>query len=487
MDHSLRDLLRRDRQLPGAVIAQPTLASISLAQSLAQHHDASRLTLRAVCELFSTPASSDGFARGCRTRFIERPGIKMLALTLPSWVAVDDSETRTLEGVLKRSKITHTDFPLRPWHVYYDWCMHVLPDPQYAYLRSRFIEDSGELAEAIECEWDTGGFPPWAWPQAGDRVWLRGRWIYDCGHPDRNSAHKTEIHPPKAIVSIRAGAARVPGAKSPQRTTQARVYLGRQGGYWDQDIGDEDYEFDVPLPPRPKWGAEPSWMRTDMTGSLPVAPVVVPFPPDRPTQLRVRVPLTDAVDDLAEYGFILECGWRAHPRMMSSVRASDEIEHLRVTIERIDMVGDGDTFGDDWHVYVCVNGQWTVWTDLSGTSASLSTHVDLDLDREDKVHVSACGFEADLIHDAMGKASGLTWADIADPAMSLIRQMDLEDRIFSQLLPTVGDENDPIGRIEVAHAATDRGPFVSRSNRRTDGGDDVLSYNLHYSIADRPS
>ncbi len=60
----------------------------------------------------------------------------------------------------------------------------------------------------MHCEWDTGkmttrSFPQWAWPQEGDRIWMVGRWIYDCGHPEKG--HRTEIHPPKAVAALRRG------------------------------------------------------------------------------------------------------------------------------------------------------------------------------------------------------------------------------------------------------------------------------------------
>jgi hypothetical protein len=45
-------------------------------------------------------------------------------------------ETRTLEGVLVKNKITDNDFPLQPWHTYYDWNFHVRVDPQFTYLNS---------------------------------------------------------------------------------------------------------------------------------------------------------------------------------------------------------------------------------------------------------------------------------------------------------------------------------------------------------------
>ncbi|MBZ5629819.1 MAG: hypothetical protein LAO06_13250 [Acidobacteriia bacterium] len=54
-----------------------------------------------------------------------------------------------------------------------------------------------------------GGLPEFAWPAPGDRVWVVGRWIFDCGHPGTDTGEKayvkfgTEIHPPRAVAAIR--------------------------------------------------------------------------------------------------------------------------------------------------------------------------------------------------------------------------------------------------------------------------------------------
>jgi len=57
-----------------------------------------------------------------------------------------------------------------------------------------------------------GAVPEFVWPSVGDRVWVEGRWIFDCGHPgtpDSDPNNKdfvkfgTEIHPPRALVTSR--------------------------------------------------------------------------------------------------------------------------------------------------------------------------------------------------------------------------------------------------------------------------------------------
>ncbi len=56
-----------------------------------------------------------------------------------------------------------------------------------------------------------GALPEFAWPSSGDRVWVLGRWIFDCGHAGVPKAapvrqyvkYDTEIHPPRALVTFR--------------------------------------------------------------------------------------------------------------------------------------------------------------------------------------------------------------------------------------------------------------------------------------------
>ncbi len=56
-----------------------------------------------------------------------------------------------------------------------------------------------------------GALPEFVWPGVGDRVWVEGRWVFDCGHtrvPPAAPAtmyvkYATEIHPPRALATFR--------------------------------------------------------------------------------------------------------------------------------------------------------------------------------------------------------------------------------------------------------------------------------------------
>ena len=149
-----------------------------------------------------------------------------------------------------------------PWNHYtHDYTFKVVPDPNYQYLLSSWLRDPGVIAPDInspaacaslgwtwvqstcyskapeicpdgtltttchhtdmEVEWENGSVmkvndddnrfwgaaPEFVWPAIGDRVWVEGRWIFDCGHPSSDDMEhvkfSTEIHPPRALVTLR--------------------------------------------------------------------------------------------------------------------------------------------------------------------------------------------------------------------------------------------------------------------------------------------
>jgi hypothetical protein len=484
MSISMRELFSR-QGIAGEVI--------SLRHSLANHPEGLKMGLREAHGQLLTPPDGDGFSRGCR-----RPGslqidfvvgTKEVGLMLPAWVPIAGTtsvvrdqttretrfladfagETRTIEGILVKSKITQEDFPFQPWHTYYDWNFYVRPDTQYTYLNSPTNNDEGGLNE---CEWDTAFLPSWAWPQDGDRVWIVGRWIYDCGHPTV-LGHKSEIHPPKAIASFRTGAVQFEGNRGPTRATTTALFIGREGGYWRQPINDQDYSFDLYLPPQPYVEAVPRWTIEPQAGVLSVQPQLTPFPASAPRALRVVIPLKGVDPHPENYGVIISGGW-SDPRG-TEVTA---VKRFRVTVEEILMDANLDPHDEDeWYVYVGVNGRWRVWESLSGASHQLDYSVDLDLHASDQIHVTACGFEADEIHDLMGHNTGLSYADVCDPGQAI----DNAKKIRSAFLSLGGSldaniENEAIGIFSQFHPRAALAAVTVASPKN--------DYRLRYSIAE---
>src|SRR5260370_4007822 len=117
-----------------------------------------------------------------------------------------------------------------PWNHYtHDFTVKIVPDLPYKDLLSSWVNPdlTTEAHTDMEVEWDNGSVmkvnddddrtwgavPEFVWPAVGDRVWVEGRLVFDCGHPfpddwafsfDKNWVkYSTEIHPPRALVTFR--------------------------------------------------------------------------------------------------------------------------------------------------------------------------------------------------------------------------------------------------------------------------------------------
>jgi hypothetical protein len=117
-----------------------------------------------------------------------------------------------------------------PWNHYtHDKTLDVVPDPGYKHLLSSYVLANGtrQSHDSMEVEWENGsvgaemvndsispaddfvwgGLPEFAWASVGDRVWIAGRWIFDCGHPGSADSSQvefsSEIHPPRVMVVYR--------------------------------------------------------------------------------------------------------------------------------------------------------------------------------------------------------------------------------------------------------------------------------------------
>lgn len=468
MSISLRELFGR-QEINGEVI--------SLRNSLANHHGGLQLSLREAHRRFLLENSADGYAKGCcREGTVSIDfliGSKSVSEVLPAWVSVTGdvaSETRTLEGILTRSSVPSSDFPFKPWHTAYDWNLDVRLDKQYTYLYSQSNSKNHDVV--MECEWDTAFLPSWAFPQEGDRVWIVGRWIYDCGHP-KDLGHKSEIHPPKAIASFRKEAIQFAENRGPTQANIAVLFIGREGGYWRQPINDRDYSFDLYLPPKPYPEAAPVWRIDPQTGPLPVAPRIVPYPENNPRALRVTIPLKGVNPHPENYGAMIWGGW-SDPRGTEATK----VKRVRVTIEEILMdanLDPGMFDRDEWTVYIGINGRWQIWNDLSGDSANLNYSVELHLSPDDRIHITACGREADEIDNLMGKDIGLSWADICDRSKIEANAKKIRDGFFSLGFSLDKNiENEEISDFSAFHPPMPLSSVVMSSR----GGD----YRLRYKI-----
>jgi len=309
-------------------------------------------------------------------------------------------------------------------------------DPAQADVISSFGIDSsgrspgedGFKPDTIEVEWETGiltsqlrgdgrFFPRWAWPLPGDRVWANGYWIFDCGHPVESTqlvpntpiplhaqGVRTEIHPPRAIASMRRRLVTPPAQfrdepAHPIPATVADLYIHGRAGVVvdllecggrvildnrtcqtrtgetprgrDSSQGDpghdialdhvgipiaEDFQFVVCMPPMPRGGPESPtpivWQQRvtpDDTLAIPARFVLQDATgacagPGYTKQVLVTVPLAGrrgiTPDDV--YARRIFAGWTRSPL---------PLRRLRVTVESLtlvdDMDHDGLTVGSD--------------------------------------------------------------------------------------------------------------------------------------------
>ncbi len=493
-DVSLRQLLRR------LEIADDV---ISFRNALGNHPGGITLGLREAVRTFTKPNNGTGFSVGCRkpkSSTISIPLIlkRELGQVLPAWVDVSpkDHRARTIEGVLLKARVTETDFPLKPWHTFYDWNFFVHVDPQYTYLvhelsrkenSTKFLGVGRE--DIIECEWDSAFVPLWAVPQEKCRIWMLGRWIYDCGHPEEGVAvgrHRTEIHPPQAIASFRSEAAKLPGTAGPTQVTRAAIYIGRKGGYIDQAIN-RDYAFDLHLPPNPKNGAEPVFLSEPppgTTGPLPVEPRLTPIPARNPRLFRVEIPLR-TMPKLEEYGVIITAGWSN-----GAAGGNSRIRQVRVTIDKVLRDKLGEFERPNWLFFISINARWHR-LDLGSTENRVNVKEDLTLHDSDAIQITACGFERRNIFNFMGANTGLD-SSVASRKISPSKRKDALEEIARTFRneaakhgPPLSDDNVPLILYSKRHSPDESGPFVEEARRNLGTFKNApgrINYTLEYRI-----
>jgi HYR domain/Immunoglobulin domain/Immune inhibitor A-like, MAM domain len=184
------------------------------------------------------------------------------------------------------TKFSSEDNPLT--HDALDWIIKVSPydwneawpgSPNYLNLASQFNDsDLGRLV--IDCEWESSFVPNFirTWP--GDRIWMRGQLIFDCGHSvdrDQATGYRSEIHPPHALVTMRMEGAELSAGSPIQPARVARVYItpwageanhpddiNSDGKVWSSGAGSSPrfdlthtpYQFKIPLPTKPPSGCD---------------------------------------------------------------------------------------------------------------------------------------------------------------------------------------------------------------------------------------
>jgi len=349
-------------------------------------------------------------------------GVFLLGPDFPDegWAYVDPDRKRVqATGVARGVKVASTDTPAN--HYSHDIDFEVQLDPGQIDLLSTQDDDS------LPIEWESGIspnekfgdgahpiFPKWAWPSEGDRMWVEGNWIFDCGHPEPfshffsndDSRFHTEIHPPRALAAMRDIAAPIPGTgTTPVPVTLTDLYITGNGGfapnqlncgldiilgshgatcgqdpapaddsYKTTPINDTDFSFDVCLPGRPRENAVVKF-RIDLgpgnTVSIPTQVTVVDAAGacltdilrgyDHRKMLHVVAPLKNtATPPTAVYARRIYAGWVFAPEEL--------LPHRVVTLTSTDLHEDHDLDPEDGELtfwWLNVNRAENAWFRLS--------------------------------------------------------------------------------------------------------------------------
>ena len=229
----------------------------------------------------------------------------------------------------------------------------------------------------MEMEWEIGysntgitdRFPIEFWPWEGDRVWMMGWWVVDCGHfregvtPEN---YKTEIHPPFMTAFTRNESYVFPGETKPSSAVISYIYIHGRGGNRDTPVGGQDYEFDIPMPPKGNLG--PQLQLRYSVISLPFAgefgqPAPILTAKSGENKAHVVIPLSVgfAPSPDLRYGAIVAAKWVSTNGTQPS---TEDFGTLRVTFDSIHINKDHDDGSAEWkNLWVGVNGKWI---ELSG-------------------------------------------------------------------------------------------------------------------------
>ena len=479
---------------------------------------------RAPVRAADPPTPIDGSLANCNHFELSFLGFDITSFAEPGWVWVNPADKyRSVAGLVKESHVTHTDFP--SVHDSHDQNTAIEVDPEFLGVTSD-ANDAGE----IENEWEIGTFPEetgsdpertfpkWAWPNIGDRVWMNGNWIFDCGHPTEiggTDHFKSEIHPPRAVASMRQHVRPLPGTgTTPVPVTETDLYIHGRAGFVMDDLTcgqnvivgdgtcdatdyphrgtpiDTDFEFDIQLPPKPVPSAVPMTSFEDGPGNtLSVDPILAPVGDG--STFHVTIPLggTGATPDDV-YARKIYAGWVYPP---------NDLHHIKLTLNKMILHDDYDTDPGDCECsffWMNVDKASNSWIRLSSfATGNMNDYDDDDLlgDGEmgfsgavfdyylangDPFNVWANGYDQDCLDERFGNHSiGTTVGGVVLPGLEAFALADCYINPVRIAAGTNGD-NAKYPNLTATFAA----PGYGAGDQRVSAGD----YELLFNVADEP-
>jgi hypothetical protein len=267
-------------------------------------------------------------------------------------------------------------------HDWHDFNFYIAPDPPYDQLISdgSYLNNNGFLEyktttkqleklstkdeRLLEVEWDMKYFSEKFWPTAGDRVWVFGHYIWDCGHPE---SYHNEIHPPSAVAFTRqeqdpSG----PGGPN-ALANKTFVYIhGRSGlgislptqvgqplnfdSYFDTPVAMRDYDFDIDLPPNTNPGRKGYARVVELPYKGPEPLLTVS---DSTNKVHVHYPLNlGDPSPNRRFGAVIVSGWQAPAPSVTYRNIVVKVKQVIIRNQHTPLCQ------ADWRLWVNVNGDW---------------------------------------------------------------------------------------------------------------------------------
>ena len=298
-------------------------------------------------------------------------------------------------------------------HKAHDLSIFVAPDAESIGLLATGNLGDGAPGEAgrIELEWEHTNVPTFVWPRPGDRVWVMGRHVFDCGHgaDTQPVSYRTEIHPPRALAVMRRvePEARPEAAGDLVPVRRVDIWVNGDGGMFAgvHRIDDRNLDFYVPLPPRPSPDAQPILDQTYDAGPSAggrVTASLVAEPAQSPNRVHVTLPLRGS--GATKLAMTLHLGWN-RPAVAAVRRFQVTFDTLHVD-DRIDLDAQGH-----WKVWTQVNGRWApvphVDSVVDGQTVNVGHTVAVNLYDGDPLEIFAGGFAAGCMDEHFGEAAVL--------------------------------------------------------------------------------
>lgn len=286
-------------------------------------------------------------------------------------------------------------------HTSYDFVFNLRADPADAALLAGSPPDGtgnyagkDEETGRLHTERESGTFPSWAWPDAGDRVAVRGAWVWDCDHSGP-TGERTEIHPFHAIF-----VQRTPSPNSPYGDSEGDLFVTNaitpadtQAWCAHKTKGDRvafkscvaephgpsvdvdgAYELFLKASPRPSRSAKLVYRLVDRAS--------VNAPPLRVTKKAGGVSIAFSLHTPPGFAFVrvakqVFLGWRPVPAKKLPVHLQLQLRELLVRramdpgcpldnpkckyANETTRVGQYSKAPGEWNVYTDVGGVWNQW------------------------------------------------------------------------------------------------------------------------------